>query len=143
MWNQKKEMEEMTKRSSKTKCCIFAWLCELYQMRDLCCRLRKMCKLISHEHVKISQSHTKWSGKLLLLLLLHWFRTTMWNWFSSCEMVILLINSKLLNGEGPRRPFKWCQVSTWPWQINRNLNFSLKSLLTLLIVDFSRNSFSQ
>ena len=141
MWNQKKEMEEMTKRSSKTKCCIFAWscenfawLCELDQRRDFCCRLRKMCKLILHEHAKISQSHTKWSKKLLLLL--HWFCTTMWNWFSSCETVILLLNFRLLNGESPERPFKWCQVSTWPWHINRNLNLSLKSLLTLLIVDF-------
>ena len=59
--------------------------------------------------------------------------------WSSCEMVILLLNSRLLNWEGSKRLFRWCQVR----HINKNLNISLKSLLTLLIVEFSRFSLNR
>ena len=71
------------------------------------------------------------------------FRTTMRNWLSSCEMVILLLNSSLLDEEVSRRQLRWCQVSTWPWILNNNLIFSWKSCFwTLLIVEFSRFSLS-
>ena len=53
-------------------------------------------------------------------------------WLSLCNMIILLLNSILLNGEGSERPFKWWQVSTWPWHINTNLNLSLKNFLNTI-----------
>ena len=56
-WNQKKKMEEMTKESLKKSC-------ETDQKVKLYCRLRKMCKLISHDHAKILHSHAKCSKKL-------------------------------------------------------------------------------
>ena len=64
------------------------------------------------------------------------FLMTMQNWLSSREMIVLLLNSRLLNGKAFGF-LRWCQVSTWPWLINRNLNISLKSFWTLLIPEFS------
>ena len=49
------------------------------------------------------------------------------NWLSLCEMIVLLLNSWLLNGKASKRALRWCQVSTWPSLINRNLNLSLKN----------------
>ena len=59
------------------------------------------------------------------------------NWLSSCKMVVLLLNSRFLNEEAFRRPLRWCQISTWHWPINRNLNISLRSFWILFIVEFS------
>ena len=58
MWNQKKEMEEMTKRSSKTKCCIFAWSCENfakpYEMVQKAAAIAvAVAPLISYNNVKL------------------------------------------------------------------------------------------
>ena len=119
----------MIKGSSKIKCCKFAWSCknfarlsEIDQIRKIDCKngscfawicenLAQSCKmvqkaanaaiapLISHDH-----------AKLILFVRNGW---------KSCEMLILLPNSRLLKGENSRRPLKWCQVSTWPWHINR------------------------
>ena len=36
------------------------------------------------------------------------------------------IFSRFLDEEASRRPLRWCQVSTWPWPINRNEIDSLK-----------------
>ena len=77
----------------------------------------------------------------------NWFRMTMrnaprrrkWCWWifhfaQSCEIVgahaklLELVRncifSKFLDEEASRRPFRWCQVSTWPWPINRHLIYS-------------------
>ena len=49
------------------------------------------------------------------------------------------IFSRFLCEETFRRPLRWCQVSTWPWPINRNLIDSLKNfLIHFLIVELSR-----
>ena len=72
---------------------------------------REISKLISHDHVKISHSH----AKLLELVRKCWI---------SLEMDILLLNSIFLGEKAFRRPLRWCQVSTWPWPLNRNLIYS-------------------
>ena len=59
------------------------------------------------------------------------------NWLSSCKMVVLLLNSRFLNRQAFGRPLRWCQMSTWHWPINRNLNISLMSFWILFIVEFS------
>ena len=89
----------------------------LQAKRDLGYKLRGMCKLILHEHAKISHTHAKWSKKcfnMLLLPLTLEFRKIVQNVNILCTMVILLINSKLLNEEASRKPLRWCQVFTWP-----------------------------
>ena len=96
-----------------------------------------MVELISHEHAR-------WSKKpLLLLLLLDWIShdhlkliVLVKNGRSSCEIMILMLNFRFVNLEGSKRPMRGCQVSTWPWPINRNLNFSCKSFLTLWLCNF-------
>ena len=125
----------MTKGSSNTKCCKFtwsyenfSWLCEMDKRRKINYRLRKMCKLISHDHDKISDTHAKWSRKCfnMLQLLTLEFLTIVRNVNILCEMLNFQIS---LNLEGFRSPMRGCQVSTWPWPINRNLNFSCNELL--------------
>ena len=67
---------------------------------------------------------------------------------SSCEKDILLLNFRLLDEEASGRPLRWCQMSTWPCPINRNLNPSCKREMMrklcehFLIVEFSRFSLS-
>ena len=103
------------KRKLKNQIFPFAWLCEMDQKVELCCKQRRIAKLISHDHTKIlhnhaliSHSHVKWSRRLQLLLLNSWFHTTMQNRLSSFEMTILLLNSRLLDEEASKRPLKWC-----------------------------------
>ena len=129
----------MIKGSSKIKCCKFAWLCKMDQTRKIDYNIRMMPKLICMNMRKfrlvmrngekvvvaplISYNHVK-----LILF--------MWNRRGSCEIMILMLNSKFLNLDGSRRLMWGCQVSTWPWPINRNLNFSWRSFWILLIVKF-------
>ena len=56
------------------------------------------------------------------------------NWPSLCEMIVLLLNSRLMNGEASRRTLRWCQVSTWPWPINRNLIFLMKEAFWIFLI---------
>ena len=84
----------------------------------------------------------------LMLLLLHWISYNdakmivfVPNGQSWCESMSLMLNSIFVNLECSRRPMRGSQVSTWPWLINRNLNFSCNELLDTLIVQFSRFSF--
>ena len=116
---QKKEMEKMTKRS---------WKIKYFRL---------------HDHVKISHDYAKWTRRNFCckvrnaprrrnLLLLHfWFRTIMQNCWISCEITILLLNFRYLSEEASGRSLRWCQVSTWPWPINRNLIFSFKNFLDI------------
>ena len=73
------------------------------------------------------------------------FRTVMrnaprrrkWCWWifhfaQSCEIVgahAKLHFSRFLGEKASRRPLRWCQVSTWPWPINKNLIYSFRRLL--------------
>ena len=139
-WIQKKEMEEMTKRSWKIMYFHFAWSCENFaqscemdQKAFLLQIKREISKLISHDLVKISHSHTKCSRKAKIganaFLTSHNYAKLldlMRNCWISCKMTILLLNSKFLGEEASRRPLRWCQVSTWPWPINRNFIFSFE-----------------
>ena len=39
------------------------------------------------------------------------------------------IFSRFLGEEASERPLRWCQVSTWPWPVNKNLIDSFKDFL--------------
>ena len=73
-------------------------------------------KLISHDHAKISHNHTKCSKKMKMVLMNFPLHTIVWN----------CIFSRFLDEEASGRPLRWCQVSTWPWPINKNLIYSFK-----------------
>ena len=133
-WNQEKVIEEMTKRSWKTMFFNFAWTCEKFaqscemDQRGIWLQLKgKKWKLISHDHAKILHSHAKCSRKVKMVLINFPLRIIMRN----------CIFSRFLGEEASGRPLRWCQVSTWPWPINRNLIYSLKKTFRyFLIVDF-------
>ena len=60
----------------------------------------------------------------------------------SCKIVrahAKLYFSIFFGEEASKRPLRWCQVSTWPWPINRNLIYSFwERYIHFLIVEFSR-----
>ena len=89
--------------------------------RNLAIAQRENWKLISHSHAKCSR-------KAKLVLMHFPFRTIVRN----------CIFSRSLSEEASRRPLRWCQVSTWPWSINRNLIYSFEDFRHFLIVKFSR-----
>ena len=127
-WNQEKEIEEMTKRSWKTMFFNFAWTCEKFaqscemDQRGIWLQLKgKKWKLISHDHAKILHNHAKCSKKAKIVLMNFPLRTIMRNCWNSCKIAFFY---RFLGEEAFERPFRWCQVSTWPWPINRNLIYS-------------------
>ena len=140
----------MTKRNWKIKyfyfawsCKNHAWLCEIDQKvfvlqtkgesQNWFCMIMRKFRTVMQNAL----------GRQKLMLLYFLFCTIMRNCWTSCKMVILLLNSRFLGEEASERPLRWCQVSTWPWPINDNLIFSFKELFgTFLIVEFSRFSLS-
>ena len=85
--------------------------------------LREKWKSISHDHAKFSHSHAKRSKKTKIMLMDPPLRTIVRSCWGSCENVFSLY---FLDEIDSRRPLRWCQVSTWPWPINRNLIDSFK-----------------
>ena len=93
---------------------------------------------ISHDHAKFSHSHAKWNRmgvgcsilrekwkaishnhakrfrKTKIMLMDPPLRTIVRSCWGSCENVFSLY---FLDEIDSRRPFRWCQVSTWPWPI--------------------------
>ena len=92
-----------------------------------CSTKRKKWKLISHDHAKFSHSHAKCSRKTKFVPMHFPFRTIMRNCWSSWEIVFF---PDFLSEEASERPFRLCQVSTWPWPINKNLIYSFKDFFT-------------
>ena len=121
-------------------------------------RVEKLCFSISHEHAKNSHSRAKWtrkkfgySSKGKLKTDFAWpcemlqegeigadAFSTSHNCVKLLELVQNCIFSRSLSEEASRRPLRWCQVSTWPWSINRNLIYSFEDFRHFLIVKFSR-----
>ena len=88
-----------------------------------CSILREKWKAISHDHEKFSHSHAKRFKKMKMKLMDFPLRTIMrdcWGLVRKC------IFSRFLDEEASGRPLRWCQVSTWPWPINRNVIDSFK-----------------
>ena len=85
-----------------------------------------MWKVITHDHAKFSHSHAKHSSKTKMQLMDFLPRIIMRNCWGSCENVFF---SRFLDEEASGRPLKWCQVSFWPWPINRNMIDSFKNFL--------------
>ena len=130
-WIQKKEIEEMTKKSWKIKYFHFVWSCE---------NLAWLCEMDQNEFLLQTKGKPQGWFRMIMwnaperrkLLLLHFLvRTIKRNCWISCEMTILLLNFRFLREEASVRPLRWCQVSTWPWPINKNLIFSFRGLLDI------------
>ena len=86
--------------------------------KNLVATQRENWKLISHDHAKISHNHAKYSRKAKLVLMHFSLRTIVQNCIFFPDFFV-----KKVFG----RPLRWCQVSTWPWPINRNLIYSFKN----------------
>ena len=95
---------------------------------------------ISHDHAKWNRMsfgysilREKWeaiskrSRKTKIMLRDPPLRTIVRSCWGSCENVFSLY---FLDEIDSRRPFRWCQVSTWPWPINKNLIYSFKDFFT-------------
>ena len=121
----------MTKRNWKIKyfyfawsCKNHAWLCEMDQKvfvlqtkgesQNWFCMIMRKFRTVMQNAL----------GRQKLMLLYFLFCTIMRNCWTSCKMVILLLNSRFLGEEASEKPRRWCQVSTWSWPINRNLIYS-------------------
>ena len=122
----------MTKENLKIKYFHFAWLWKMNQKVELCCRLNENCQVDSTWSCEnFTQSCEMLQEDVNCYCCIFLFHIIMRNCLSSCEMTILLLNSRFLDEEASGRPLRWCQVSTWPWPINRNLIFSWKSFLDI------------
>ena len=138
-WIQKKEMGEMAKRSWKTMFFHFAWTCG---------KFAQSCEM-----------DQKWIWLQLKGKNENWFRMAMrkfctvlrnapgrrnWFWciFHCAKLLELMRNCifpYFFGEKASGRPLRWCQVSTWPWPINRNLIYSFwERYIHFLIVEFSR-----
>ena len=105
----------------------FAWPCENFS---------QSCEMLQEGEIGVDAFSTSHNHAKLLELVR--------NCWISCEMGILLLNSIFLGEEASERPLRWCQVSTWPWLINRNLIYSVKKTFRyFLIVEFSKYSLSR
>ena len=97
------------------------------RMGFVCSTLREKWKAVSHDHAKFSHNRAKSSRKMKIMLMDSPLPTIVRNCWGSCETIIF---SRFLVKEASRRPLGWCQVSTWPWPINRNLIDSFKTFFT-------------
>ena len=68
---------------------------------------------ISHEAMKWSKKPPAATAHVGILHDYAKMMVLMWNDPRSCEMVILMLNSKFLNLESSRRLMRSCQVSIW------------------------------
>ena len=113
---------------------------------NLCYRARRILEVILHEHMKFRTTMQNGQESSLLLLLNRIshscvkMMTLLQNDLSSYKMVILILNFRFVNSKGSKIPMRSCQVSTWPWPINKTWISHVKSFWTLLIIEFFRNS---
>ena len=128
-----KKIEEMTKKNWKITHCNFACLCKLDRGKIIYINLKKKkftppCEIL--------QLCAKWSKSFFT-----YCYYSLWNFVWLCGNVgacpkwpnlmqncvfgpssIFFLNLKVF-----KIPIRVCQVSTWPYPINRNLNFSLRT----------------
>ena len=127
--------------------------------------VEKTCFSISHDHAKIWHSYVKWNRVGLATThkgnVKSDFAWPCEIFAQSCEtlqqdknaadgfpishhhakllrLVRKCIFSRFLDEEASERPLRWCQVSTWPWPINRNVIDSFKDFWYFLIIELSR-----
>ena len=106
-WIKNEEMREITKRSWKNMFFNFTWPCEIFA---------QSCKMLQKDENEADGFST--SHHLVKLL----------------RLVRKCIFSRFLNEEASGRPLRWCQVSSWPWPINRNMIDSFKKLFYIFLI---------
>ena len=94
---------------------------EKWNRKDFGCSSKRKSENWFRVNVKISHNHAKCSKKAKIVLMNFPLRTIMRNCWNSCKIAFFY---RFLGEEAFERPFRWCQVSTWPWPINRNLIYS-------------------
>ena len=119
-----KKLEKLQGRVGKACFSISHSYAKWNRMGVGCSILREKWKEISHDHAKFSHSHVKRSRETKMKLMDFPLRTIMRNCWGLMRKCIF---SKFLDEEASRRPLRWCQVSTWPWPINRNVIDSFRN----------------
>ena len=98
-WIKHEEMREIAKRSRNSMIFDFAWPCEIFA---------QSCETLQEDENNAKGSSTSHHCAKLL------------GFMRKC------IFSRFLDEEASEKPLRWCQVSTWPWPINKNLIDSFK-----------------
>ena len=125
MWIKNEEMGEIAKRSRKSMFFNFTWPCEMKQnefwLQHTKRKVRSNFETLQEDENNADRSSTSHHRAKLLGLT------------RKC------IFSIFLDEEVSERPLRWCQVSAWPWPINRKGIDSFKNfLIFFLIIELSK-----
>ena len=125
-------MGEIAKSSWKKKTCFFnfAWPCEIFAQS---CEMKRNGLWLQHTKGKVKTDFA-WPYEIFAqsceMLQEDKISVDAFSTSHNCANLLGLVRnrifSRFLGEEASRRPLRWCQVSTWPWPINRNLINSFK-----------------
>ena len=134
-WIKNEEMGEIAKRSRKSMFFNFTWPCE---MKHNGCWLQHTkgkvksnfawpCEIFAQSCETLQEDENNAKGS-----------STSHHCAKLLGFMRKCIFSRFLDEEASERPLRWCQVSTWPWPINRNVIDSFKDFWYFLIIELSR-----